>query len=195
MSAAPVPPVPTEPDAARLHAWRHPAPEGAQGRCIGARTDLPIDRRKAKRLAHRIRRVARRERLPREVCTSPLRRCRDVGRWLRRFGFTHKVDPRLLELDFGRWDGRPWSEIAREEIEAWASDLHGCAPGGGEAVSALLARAAQVLARPPAALLVTHGGWLSAADWLVRHGEARPRAQAWPRAPGYGSCSRLNVRP
>ena len=33
-----------------MHAWRHPAPKGAAGRCIGARTDLPVDRRKAAQL-------------------------------------------------------------------------------------------------------------------------------------------------
>lgn len=182
------------PAAAPLYAWRHPAPKGAAGRCIGARTDLPLDRRKAKRLAHRIRAVARREGLPREVCTSPLRRCLDVGRWLRRFGFRHVVDARLAELDFGDWDGRAWAAIRQTEIEAWASNLAGHAPGGGEPVSALLARVARVLTQPPTALLVTHGGWLSAAWWLVcRKESVAPTAAEWPRAPGYGRCVRLRA--
>jgi len=55
-------------------AWRHPRPIGADGRCIGGRTDLPVDARKAKRLAHRIRAVARREGLVREAVCSPLER-------------------------------------------------------------------------------------------------------------------------
>ena len=42
--------------------WRHPKPIGAAGRCIG-HTDLPVDPRKAKRLAHRIRRYARVQRV------------------------------------------------------------------------------------------------------------------------------------
>ena len=41
-----------------LSVWRHPQPVGAAGRCIG-HTDLPVDARKAKRLAHRIRQAAR----------------------------------------------------------------------------------------------------------------------------------------
>lgn len=177
-------------DAARpvplMHAWRHPAPKGAAGRCIGARTDLPVDRRKAKRLAHRIRMIARREGLPRAVATSPLGRCRDVGRWLRRFGFRHVVDARLAELDFGRWDGRCWEAIDAAEIAAWSADLVGHAPGGGESVRALLSRVQAVLARAPAALLVTHGGWLSAAVWLALGDAHAPTAATWPKAPGYG---------
>ncbi|EWS53718.1 bifunctional RNase H/acid phosphatase [Methylibium sp. T29] len=169
-----------------MHAWRHPAPKGAAGRCIGARTDLPVDRRKAKRLAHRIRAIARREGLPRAVATSPLARCRDVGRWLRRFGFRHVVDAQLAELDFGRWDGRCWEAIDAAEIAAWSADLVGHAPGGGESVRVLLSRVRAVHARAPAALLVTHGGWLSAAVWLALGEAHAPTAATWPKAPGYG---------
>jgi len=96
----------------RLWFWRHPRAEGAEGRCIGV-TDLPVDRRRAKRLAHRIRRVARRERLPRVIHTSDLQRAAAVGRWLRRWGWRHVVDARLREMDFGDWDGLHWSMIER----------------------------------------------------------------------------------
>lgn len=169
-----------------LHAWRHPKPIGAEGRCIGARTDLPVDARKAKRLAHRIRSVARRDRLPHVVATSPLRRCRDVGRWLRRFGFRCLVDERLLEVDFGRWDGRRWDLLPRDELAAWTDDLANHAPGGGECVQALLSRVDALRRAPPASLLVTHGGWLSAALWWQRR-EAEVDARRWPQAPRYGA--------
>ena len=91
--------------------WRHPRPRGAAGRCIGSRIDLPVDPRKAKRLAHRIRAHARRQQLPREVVTSPLRRAADVGRWLKRWGFAWRTDPALREMDFGAWDGKSWRDI------------------------------------------------------------------------------------
>ena len=131
------------------------------------------------------------------VATSPLRRCRDVARWLQRFGFRCVVDARLIEVDFGAWDGRRWGDIAREEIDAWADDLHHHAPGGdGESVSALLARVDAVFAAPPAALLLTHGGWLSAALWrdqLALRSPAGAEAPlvtsaTWPRAPRVGAC-------
>jgi len=171
-----------------VYAWRHPRPIGAEGRCIGARTDLPVDPRKAKRLAHRIRRQVRMKGLPRAVATSPLRRCRDVARWLRRFGFRCTVDARLIEFDFGAWDGRRWDEIARAEIDAWTAELDTHRPGGtGECVRELRARVADVLRAPRAAVLITHGGWLSAALWLGQRGEATEAdAARWPTPPAVG---------
>ena len=122
-----------------LWLWRHPCPIGAAGRCIG-QTDLPVPARRAKRLAHRIRHTARRESLPRAVWTSALRRCADVGRWLARWGWAHPIDARLLELDFGAWEGLPWAEVPRAALDEWAADPWGFAPPGGESGAALLAR-------------------------------------------------------
>ncbi len=168
-----------------VHAWRHPRATGAAGRCIG-RTELDVDRRRAKRLARRIQAFARRHDLPRIVVTSPLRRCRDVGRWLARWGWRHRVDPTLVELDFGRWDGARWSDIAPQEIDAWCRDFPRFAPGGGEPLAALLARV-RGFEPGDAHVLVTHGGWLSAAAWLSTRGDAAPTSETWPPAPRPGA--------
>jgi len=160
--------------------WRHPKPRGAQGRCIGARTDLPVDPRKAKRLAHRIRAHARRHGLPREVVTSPLARAADVGRWLKRWGFRWRVDPALAEMDFGRWDGRAWSEIRPAEFEHWMSNFRDFDFDSGESLHALLARVAAW--QPTCALAVGHGGWIAARDWQG----TPPTPASWPRPPAYG---------
>lgn len=224
-------------------AWRHPKPQRAEGVCLG-RTERPVDARKAKRLAHRVRQAMRKQRLARgtrwaaheaardgrhaaddappgaaptqapwsgrlahearapsarqqaasrsvrderpEVWTSPRERTRAVGRWLRRWGWRHRVDERLAELDFGSWDGLPWAKVPQADIEAWAADLAHHAPGGGETVQALLDRVGSVLAERPRAVLITHGGWLSAALWLRDAPEgAQPEAATWPQAPAY----------
>jgi alpha-ribazole phosphatase len=169
-----------------LWAWRHPRPQGAAGRCIG-RTDLPVDPRRARRLAHRIQSVARREQLPREVWTSPLARGREVGRWLARQGFHQRIDARLAELDFGRWDGLPWSRIAATEVAHWEADFLHHRPGGGESLAGLMQRVREFLherAVPGGTLLVVgHAGWMQAAACL--QGPV-PDAASWPRAPGYG---------
>ena len=168
-----------------LFAWRHPPARGALGRCIG-RTDLPVDPRRAKRQAHRMRQFARRQGLPRIVVTSPLTRCRAVGRWLARWGWQHRIDAALLELHFGRWDGRAWTSVAREDIDAWCADFMHHRPGGGEPVGALLQRV-RSFDPGPGRLLVTHGGWLSAALWLQGpHGENPPVSSQWPAAPPHG---------
>ena len=83
-----------------IWAWRHPRTRAAEGRCIG-RSDAPVDRRKAKRLARRVQRAARAAGLPRVVVTSTLRRSAAVGRWLRRWGWIHRRDPALVEIISG----------------------------------------------------------------------------------------------
>lgn len=168
----------------RFNAWRHPRPEGVAGLCIGARSDPPVHWRRAKRLARRIQAHARRHRLAHAVVTSPLSRCADVGRWLVRWGWTHRIDAALRELDFGAWDGRRWDDIGAEAVDAWMADFVHQAPGGGESLAALLARCRT--AWPGGALVVTHGGWMLARRWCEVHPHEAPSAARWPRPPRHG---------
>lgn len=170
-------------------AWRHPRPRGHEGRCIG-RTDVAVDGRKARRLARRIHRQALRQGAPRLVCTSPLRRCRLVGEHLRRLGWRHVIDDQLLEADFGRWEGRAWSDIARHEIDAWVADFLHHRPGGGESLQQLLNRAASWRVIEPGATVVGHAGWMLARRWVQTWGLARPPEQAreWPAPPAYAQA-------
>jgi len=197
MTQRPVKPSPggdSNAGAAGLWCWRHPPARGAVGRCIG-RTDLPVDPRKAKRLAHRIRRQARQHALPAVVWTSPLQRARAVGAWLRRWGWCWYVDARLAELDFGRWDGLPWTQVPWAEVEAWQADLLHHAPGGGESLQTLAERVRSFTASLPGdpAQLVSHGGWINAL-LHVPPGLQQLPAQHWPAPPRHGSLTRV-VRP
>jgi alpha-ribazole phosphatase len=167
-----------------LAVWRHPRPQGVAGRCIG-RTDVFVDRRRAKRLAHRIRAAARREGLPRRVFTSPLQRCKTVGQALRGMGFEHVVDADLLELDFGSWDGQPWTVVTRVDVAAWEADFVHHAPGGGEALASLMQRVQRFLSRSPVGVVVAHAGWISACSWLAQHPNQAPTATAWPASLRY----------
>lgn len=171
-----------------LTVWRHPRPEGVAGLCVGARSDPPVHWRRAKRLARRIQAHARRHRLAHEVVTSPRSRCADVGAWLARWGWRHRIDAGLLELDFGTWEGRRWDDIGAAALAAWTADFLHHRPGGGESLAALLARAA----RPPlAALAVGHGGWMLARRWGLESPGVAPRAADWPAPPRYGQGWRL----
>ncbi len=175
---------------AELAVWRHPKPIDVQGRCIG-RTDARVDRRKAKRLAHRIRRWARQQGAPRVVLTSRLQRAVSVGRVLAGWGWQHRVDARLDEMDFGEWDGRAWDTIGADAVGAWCEAFAELAPGGGESVSALLSRCGTLLAELHAAAaptsVVGHAGWISAALWLQRCDSRAPSAAEWPGAVSYST--------
>ncbi len=153
-----------------------------------------MDPRRARRLAHRVRAVARREQLPRVVWVSPLQRSRAVGRWLARWGFECRVDARLAELDFGRWDGQPWTAVPWAEVQAWEADLLRHAPGGGESLAQLIERVQAFVAErrsagDAAVLLVGHGGWITALLHPLP-GAGSLAATHWPAPPRHGALVR-----
>lgn len=164
---------------------RHTRPRGAEGLCYG-RTDLDLAdgfEAEAARLAAELPAVAR-------VLTSPLSRCRRLAEALARArGIAPEIVPDLTEMDFGAWEMRPWAAIPRAELDAWARDLTGARPHGGETVAELAARTAAALAAalagPRPALLVTHAGVIKAAL-------AHSRGQAgWEAQLGFGCWLRL----
>ncbi len=174
-----------------LWVWRHPRPEAAQGRCIGAGSDLPVHWRRAKRLARKIQKIAKRQGMPRRVYSSPLRRCADVAAWLRSWGWQHCVDAALLELNFGRWEGQAWAHIRQAEVDAWIADFVHHAPGDGESLAQLLERAGQWQPSAGPGVVISHGGWMLARRWLAEHGEKAPSAEHWPKPPAYAELWRL----
>jgi alpha-ribazole phosphatase len=75
------------------------------------------------------------------VITSPSRRCAALAEALaERDGIGLTRDPRLLELDFGGWEGKPWDSIPRAELDEWALNPIEHAACGGETLRALWAR-------------------------------------------------------
>ena len=141
---------------------RHPAVDAA-GRCYG-RTDVALaDPHAAAGLAGRL------ARLGGAVWTSPSARCRDVAAWLG----PHQVDPRLMELDFGAWEGQPWDAVPRPALDEWAADPWRFAPPGGESGAALVSRARAFHLDLPRGdhIVISHGGPLKVLCALV---EGRP---------------------
>ena len=148
---------------------RHTRPAVAEGVCYG-RTDLdlaPCFAAQAARLTAELPAVA-------AVVTSPLSRCRRLAEAIataRDLPLT--TEARLIEIDFGRWEGLAWDAIPRAEIDAWAADLLHARPHGGETVAELTARSRAALvdlARGPRPVLaVTHAGVIKAAR-AARHG-------------------------
>lgn len=72
------------------------------------------------------------------IVSSPLSRARQLAeRIAERRQLALSVDPRVREMDFAAWEGRPWSAIPRAELDAWAADFLDARPHGGESVRML----------------------------------------------------------
>jgi alpha-ribazole phosphatase len=163
---------------------RHTKPAGAQGLCYG-RSDLavgPCFAAHAAKIAQALPQATR-------IVTSPLARCAQLAQYIataRALPLT--IDPRLTEMDFGAWEGMPWSDISRAELDAWAADLLHARPHGGESVAELRDRALPALRdhAAPDTLVVTHHGVIKCARWLVM-GEG-----AWQSDLKFGAWQRFD---
>jgi broad specificity phosphatase PhoE len=74
------------------------------------------------------------------VYSSPLARARQTAMAVAAVaGCEVEADDRLIELDYGEWDGRPLGDIDASEWAAWRADPS-FAPPGGESLVAVTAR-------------------------------------------------------
>lgn len=122
---------------------RHPPPDVAPGLCYG-RTDLPVDaaRFDASVAAMHARLATLLDgRTPVAIHSSPLQRARRAAEVMATsFGLRVVEDARLAEMDFGAWEMQPWDTIDRSDLDAWARDVTGFAPPGGESARDIVLR-------------------------------------------------------
>jgi alpha-ribazole phosphatase len=105
----------------------------AENRLCG-RSDVPLSeagRRQAESLAERLKPI------PFEALySSPLKRALETARLISELvGLEPILDPRLVELDYGRWEGKTLAEIMKNHsstFRAWDADPGQVAPPGGE---------------------------------------------------------------
>lgn len=180
----------------RLWVVRHARPLIEQGRCYGA-LNVPADAVATAQSAQKL--VAA---LPSHVRVfhSPLQRCEQLAHALQglRPNWVSKPDARLLEMNFGDWEGRAWESVARTEIDAWVADFAAYRPGGGECLVDMLARVADALHDARYAgnhlgdggdvVWVTHAGVARCVQWLEQSvSGALVCADQWPLgAPAWG---------
>lgn len=182
----------------QLYIWRHPKPKQVQGLCFG-QSEVAIDRRKIKRLANQIDSYTKKHQLPKQIYVSPLQRSMQVGLYLQQLGFDCQIDERLMETNFGDWEGKPWSQISKDEIDKWCDDFAHFAPVGGESLNQLFERVRAWLnirkieaAKSKAPILaVGHAGWITTAKMVCAGKEVPSQAKDWPRPVGYCQLSVL----
>ena len=102
------------------------------------------------------------------VLSSPLRRCAEFAREIaRERGIPCTTDARLVELDFGAWEGKTNDQLMSSDdaaLQAFWRDPWAYAPTGGEPLPQMAARVFEALAElaqgsaQGRGLVVTHGG-------------------------------------
>ncbi|QXL83174.1 histidine phosphatase family protein [Comamonas sp. NLF-1-9] len=167
----------------KLWLVRHARVALPEGVCYGA-SEVPADRAHTRAAA---RALVQAWPPMLAVWHSPLSRCELLALDAQglRPDLVLKPDARLRELDFGAWEGRPWSAIERAAFDAWLADFSRARPGGtGESVAALMARVAAAfddwLASGRDAAWVTHAGVVRAASLIARGVRSVARASDWP---------------
>ncbi len=125
--------------------------------------------------------------LPRfSLWSSPMLRCLAVADAIAAaFSTPIRKDARLLELDFGAWEGMPWSDVPCGELDRWAACPADFAPPGGESGASLIARITEFHSnlKPGPHVVVSHGGPLRL---LAALAEGR-RVDLLARPPDLGS--------
>lgn len=166
-----------------LHLVRHPKPLIDPGICYG-RLDCPAEDAVS---AATVLMGELPAGLP--VWTSPLIRCRELAERLHPQPI---IDHRLAEIHFGDWEGRRWDDIPRAELDAWAADVAGYVPPGGESPRELQRRALDFVASldVPEAVIVTHAGVIRT---LLAYWQGLPPERWTELNFAYGSCTVVDV--
>lgn len=169
---------------------RHPAPADVRGLCYG-RLDVSVPASTLETTATEVRRHIPSDALrTAAVYSSPLSRCLGLARALRPAPF---VDPELIEMDFGAWEGLAWDAVPREQLDEWANDLWNYRPGGGENARDVAHRWQRCVARMHKAaarvvIVVTHAGVIRVALSALRGEDLASVAQ---QRIEFGSVHRL----
>jgi alpha-ribazole phosphatase len=139
---------------------RHPPLTDMQGICYGA-LDVHIADAVVMQYADKLKKEL--PLLP--VISSPLQRCFALAQTI---DINAKQDSRLIEMNFGDWQGRPWDCIDRLALDAWAKDVTKFRAPNGENFIDVIARLSDFLHQLEVPhILVTHAGVIRAAHYLL----------------------------
>lgn len=127
------------------------------------------------------------------VFSSPLSRCLQLAKT-----FSHNVstDDRLLELNFGDWEGLRFDDIDPDDLRHWTANFVHAAPPNGESFEDLYQRTGSfwrdlLEAQVEQALVVTHAGAIRA---LLARILTLPLANAFQLHINLGSLHKLQHR-
>ena len=124
------------------------------------------------------------------VFSSALGRCLQLAEL---FSGAVTTDARLLELNFGAWEGSRFDDIQADVLQHWTDNFVHLAPPDGESFTDLCARAASfwqdlLATEAEQAVIITHAGVIRA---LLAHVLELPPANAFKLRVDTGSVHKL----
>ena len=142
-----------------LYLIRHTSVGVPSGMCYG-QTDVPLNdsfEQEAEIVKQNLNGIQ-----PDAVFSSPLSRCTRLADFC---GYNPALDKRLMEMNFGDWEGKMWDEI---DMSVWENDWVNPTAPGGESFRLMHKRIAlffDQLAQEPhkTVLIFTHGGVINCA--------------------------------
>ena len=169
---------------------RHGHPLLPAGVCYGL-TDVPADAQHTRVIA---RALAGDVPPGATLLSSPLLRCSSLARALHQLrpDLSLRMEPRIVEFDFGCWEGWRWDAIPKSALDAWTEQFAQHRFGGVDCVQDMLDRVGAVwdeyrdAARSQ--VWITHAGVISAASLLAQGIRVIGKAETWPRqSPPFGA--------
>lgn len=149
-----------------LAAIRHPPIINSQNLCYG-RTDMPLVQNWRDSL-QTLRDNIKDLHFDKVIC-SPAERCRTLLKALELKHLPTNFDKRLLEINFGSWEGKAWTTIDRLSVDRWIARPQDFCEHGGETFNQLCSRVYE-LAKEESdnrTLLITHSGVLKALSKII----------------------------
>lgn len=127
------------------------------------------------------------------VCRiSPLRRCQQLGAALAlirpdlQIKSSMCTDARLVEMDFGVFEGQAWASIPKTAIDAWTANFGDHRFGRAESANEVLLRVKAALNEHVSmnadnVLWITHAGVIRAVTLMVQGIHRVAKAEEWPQ--------------
>ncbi|TYP71706.1 alpha-ribazole phosphatase [Aquimarina intermedia] len=109
-----------------IYLIRHTTPKVDKGVCYGY-TDLDIASTFEEEAERILLQLPPTEQFT--VYSSPLQRCTKLAK---KINANFKIDPRLMELNFGNWENLKWDVIPKDELDPWMQDFVNVKVPGGE---------------------------------------------------------------
>ena len=180
----------------KLWLIRHARPLIEAGVCYGA-TDMAADSQATEVSAQALAQVLP---LGLRVVSSPLKRCVQLVQALKtlRPDLNATPDARLVEMDFGCWEGVRWDAIPKDAHTQWVDNFSTYRFGGRESVGEFMQRVAwaraDLTSQTEEAVWITHAGVIRAMTLLSQGLSVIDRADQWPKnTPEWGQWWEVQI--